>query len=124
MIDYLLVNGTIITMDPERSVLETSALAIHDGRILDIGPTANLEQKYEAKRVVDARRKIIMPGLIDCHGHAGHLMLGIFSTDTLSYWGQAAVKIYFHYCSEDFWYYDGLLGALARLRYGVTCGIV
>ena len=123
MIDYLLTNGTIITMDPERQVLEDSSLAILDGRIVAIGPANELAQKYQAKRVIDARRKIIMPGLIDCHGHAGHSMLGIFSTDTLSYWGQAAVKIYFHYCSEDFWYYDGLLGAMARLRYGVTTGI-
>lgn len=123
MIDYLLTNGTIITMDPERQVLEDSALAILDGRIVAIGPANELAQKYQAKRVMDARRKIIMPGLIDCHGHAGHSMLGIFSTDTLSYWSQAAVKIYFHYCSEDFWYYDGLLGAMARLRYGVTSGI-
>jgi len=123
MIDFLVTNATIITMNPGREVLENSSLAIDQGRILAIGPAAELEQKYPAKRVINAQRKIIMPGLIDCHGHAGHSMLGIFSTDSLAYWGQAAVKVYFHYCAEDFWYYDGLLGALARLRYGVTCGI-
>ena len=123
MIDFLLTNGTVITMNPERDILENSSLAIDQGRILAIGPSSEVDQKYLAKRVINARRKIIMPGLIDCHGHAGHSMLGIFSTDSLFYWAQAAVKIYFHYCSEDFWYFDGLLGALARLRYGVTCGI-
>jgi cytosine/adenosine deaminase-related metal-dependent hydrolase len=123
MIDFLLINGTIITMDPERTVFENSALAIDAGRIIEIGPAEELSQKYQAIRLVDARRKIIMPGLIDCHGHAGHSMLGIFSTDTLSYWTLAAIKIYFHYCAEDFWYFDGLLGAMSRLRYGVTCGL-
>jgi 5-methylthioadenosine/S-adenosylhomocysteine deaminase len=123
MIDFLITNATIITMNPARQVLEDSALAIDQGRIIDIGPDDEVSSKYEVKRLINARHKILMPGLIDCHGHAGHSMLGIFSTDTLSYWGKAAVKIYFHYCSEDFWYYDGLLSALARLRYGVTCGI-
>lgn len=123
LIDLLITNATIITMNPSRQVLENGSLAIHHGRIVDIGPDDELIPKYQAERTILAGRKIVMPGLIDCHGHAGHSMLGIFSTDSLSYWGRAAVKIYFHYCSEDFWYYDGLLGALARLRYGVTCGI-
>ena len=78
MIDFLLTNATIITMNPGREVLENSSLAIDQGRILAIGPAVELEQKYPATRVINARRKIIMPGLVDCHGHRRPFHVGHF----------------------------------------------
>ena len=64
MIDLLLVHGTVVTMDPARSVLDDGAVAIDHGRILAVGPASDLARDYQAERTLDCRGKLVMPGLI------------------------------------------------------------
>src|SRR5688500_10513686 len=67
--DTLLVNGKILTLDPQSSVRE--ALAIRDGRILAAGTSAELTRLAgPATRVVDLAGRTVVPGLIDSHMHA------------------------------------------------------
>ncbi|MFD6441217.1 hydrolase, partial [Peribacillus sp. NPDC060186] len=72
MIDLLLIHGTVITMDENRRILQDGAIAINQGRILDVDLTEKLNSKYEAKKVIDCSHQCILPGLIDVHGHGGH----------------------------------------------------
>ena len=37
MIDLLIKNGTVVTMNPERSVFETGSVAVHEGEIVEVG---------------------------------------------------------------------------------------
>lgn len=48
-------------------------LAASDGKILEAGE--GLAEKYEAEEVIDGRKKLFMPGLIDCHMHTGQQLL-------------------------------------------------
>ena len=59
-------------MDPQRRVIENGALAIQGSRILALGHSPEVMAKYHAPQVIDAARKVVMPGLIDGHAHAGH----------------------------------------------------
>jgi len=68
-IDILVQNGLVVTMDDRQPLIEDGAVAIDRGRILAVGPTAALAGQYRAKKVLDARRKAVMPGLIDTHHH-------------------------------------------------------
>lgn len=122
MLDTLLIHGQIVTQDKFRRVISDGMVGIAGSRIALVAPMdgAPLPQ---ARRVVDCTGKIILPGLIDGHGHAGHPMTKLISTDSLSYWGRCAERIYFFWSTPEFWYYDGLLGGMERLRYGVTTGI-
>jgi 5-methylthioadenosine/S-adenosylhomocysteine deaminase len=43
-------------MDANRQILQDGAVAINDGRLLDIGLTEVLALKYEAKKVIDCSR--------------------------------------------------------------------
>lgn len=71
----LLINARIHTMDPARP--EASALAWkEDGRLLDVGDTADLQKRYPDATKVDAQGASVIPGLIDAHGH----MLGLGMT--------------------------------------------
>jgi len=71
----LLVNAHIHTMDPSRP--EATALAWkEDGRLLDVGDTADLQKRYPDATKVDAQGATVIPGLIDAHGH----MLGLGMT--------------------------------------------
>lgn len=50
---------------------EVEALAIRDGRIVAIGPNADLDElAAEAATVLDLRGRRVLPGLIDSHVHA------------------------------------------------------
>ena len=79
MIDILLKNGAyVITMDPERRIITNGGVAIDEGAILEVGKSADLEKKHQAKTVIDSQDKLIMPGLIDGHAHpAQYLSKGI-----------------------------------------------
>jgi len=65
MIDLLVKNGFILTLDPVGTTYERGAVAIDGGHILAIGPQA----QQPARRIVDARGGVIMPGFVDTHMH-------------------------------------------------------
>ena len=121
-VDILISGGTLITMDSQRSVLEDHAVAILGDRIHAIGPTADLEARFRPDQVLDATRKVVMPGLIDGHGHAGHGLVKSLGTDTGEWYG-ATETLYARGSTVDFWRADALLTAVERLKFGVTTGL-
>ncbi len=64
-----LVEGTVVTMDPERRVINDGAVAIAGERIVAIGTAAELRQLHPEARRIGGRRRYVIPGLIDCHNH-------------------------------------------------------
>lgn len=120
--DILITNGTIITMDVDRRVLENGAIAVVGDRIAAIGSNEDLAATYDADQVIDATDNVVMPGLIDGHGHAGHGLVKSLGTDTGEWYG-ATESIYALGSTEAFWRADALLTAVERLRFGVTTGL-
>ncbi len=68
-------NTTIITGSPQRGVLRDAALYVAGDRIVELGPSAELTAKYRsgAEKVVDARRKVLLPGFLNIHCHSTQL---------------------------------------------------
>ena len=66
--DVLIVNGRVATLDPKQPNAE--AIAIRGERILAVGNPGELE-KYRGPntRVIDAGRRVVVPGLNDAHTH-------------------------------------------------------
>ncbi|MBR2180456.1 MAG: amidohydrolase [Oscillospiraceae bacterium] len=64
--DILFKNATVITMDDARPVLEDAFVGIKGRKIEYVGST---EPEGEIKRVIDARGKVLMPGIINTHTH-------------------------------------------------------
>jgi 5-methylthioadenosine/S-adenosylhomocysteine deaminase len=122
-IDILFKDATAITMDAERRVLRNAAVAIGGNRIVAVGATEELAAQFVAERIIDCGGKVLMPGLIDCHGHAGHGLLRTLGTDTSDGWPYACETIYTSGSTEEFWQVDAYLMALERLRFGVTSGM-
>ena len=120
--DILITGGTVITMDSQRRVLENAAIAIVGDRIEAIGPTEEIRGQFDPARLIDASRNVVMPGLIDGHGHAGHGLVKSLGTDTGEWYG-ATELIYARGSTEGFWRADALLTAVERLRFGLTTGI-
>ena len=56
-------------MDEERRIVEDGAIIIENGRIIDLGKTSEIKDKYKPERVIDAHRKAVLPGLVNLHAH-------------------------------------------------------
>lgn len=65
----LIGNGRLITMDENNTFFEDGCVAIEGKQIAEIGESAPLRKKYPDAEVIDARRGLIMPGLINTHNH-------------------------------------------------------
>jgi 5-methylthioadenosine/S-adenosylhomocysteine deaminase len=68
-VDLLVLGGTIVTMNATRNVIDDGGIAISDGRIVAIGPRAEIEAAYASTKRVNATGKLITPGLINGHTH-------------------------------------------------------
>lgn len=66
-VTLLVHHATIYTVDEKFSTAE--AMAIRDGKIIDIGTNDDLLKKYEGETTVNAGGKAIFPGFIDAHCH-------------------------------------------------------
>lgn len=122
-IDLLITRGTVITVDPQRRVIEDGAVAVQGDRILEVGTTAELNARYRARKTLDAHRQAVLPGLIDSHAHAGHGLLKTMGAGDGEAWGKACETIYTVGSDEDFWHAEARLAALERLMCGTTTGV-
>ena len=64
--DLIVINSKIYTANKSNDVAKS--IAVRNGKIIDID-SINLDNKYEAKEILDANEKTILPGLIDSHCH-------------------------------------------------------
>jgi len=79
--NILIQNGTIITMH-NRRIIRQGAIAIEDKKIIDVGKTRILKRKYgTGYEKIDAKDKIVIPGLINTHQHAAMSLLRGYADD-------------------------------------------
>ena len=67
--DLLITHATqLLTMDGGLGLVADGAVACHDGRIVAVGPTADvLAQVDSAAEALDARGHVVLPGFVDAH---------------------------------------------------------
>ena len=83
-VDTLITGATIITMDEAKTIIENGALAIQDSRIVAVGPTADVEAAWTADHIIDGRRFVITPGMVNAHSHiTGDPLTQAFMADDL-----------------------------------------
>ncbi|RPG38655.1 amidohydrolase [Flagellimonas sp.] len=66
-VDLIVTNADIYTVDENFS--NASSFAIKDGKFVAVGVAEEILEKYNAKELLDAEGKTIVPGLIDAHCH-------------------------------------------------------
>jgi 5-methylthioadenosine/S-adenosylhomocysteine deaminase len=71
----LLIEGTVITMDPDRRVIRDGAVAVKDDRIVAVDRADDVRARFEAQRTLGGNRRIVLPGLIDCHNHLAQALV-------------------------------------------------
>ena len=71
----LIRDATVITVDSERRVLDPGAVYVEGTRIADVGPSAEVVARHpQVDRVIDGRRKGVIPGLVSTHTHVGYTL--------------------------------------------------
>ena len=69
LVQLVIGNATIVTMNGSRDVLRDAELVIEGDRIVKVGPRSK-GPSARAHRFLDARGKVVLPGLIHSHLHA------------------------------------------------------
>ncbi len=122
-VDTLLRARWIIPIEPHGVVLEHHSLAIRDGRILAILPTAAAQTLYTARDIVELPDHALIPGLVNAHTHAAmSLFRGLADDLPLMDWLTKHI-----WPAEAKWVgpefvRDGvLLAAAEMLKSGTTC---
>jgi len=73
--DLIVAGGTVLTVDLQDTVVPDGAIAIRDGGIVAVGPRSKVERLYRARKSIDARGKLVLPGLVNAHTHAAMSLL-------------------------------------------------
>ena len=121
-IDTLILAAHVVPVEA-RGVLADHAVAVRDGRIVALLPSAGALARYEAKEVVRLDRHALMPGLVNLHCHAAMtLMRGIADDVPLMTWLQQHIWPAEAKHVNDEFVHDGSLIAMAEMiRGGITC---
>lgn len=126
-----IAGGAVITMDPARRVLDPGVVKIAGDRITEVAALTaeSLGQLLSHKHavppgaeVIDARGMIVMPGLVDTHGHAGHGLTKSIGEHLDDDWVPLVEGIYYRYSTPGFWYAEALLAGIERIKFGTTTG--
>lgn len=118
--DTVIHGGIVVTMDSSGRVLDGGAVAIRAGRIDAIlDASAPLP---EAAQTIDATGHLVIPGLVNAHGHAAMTLLrGIADDLALLEWLENFIfPAEAQNVAPEFVYWGTLLGCVEMARSGTT----
>ena len=119
-VDLLIRGGTVVTMDAGERVLSGGSIAIRGDRIEAVlDSTAPLPP---ARETIDATGHLVIPGLVNAHGHAAMTLLrGIADDLKLLEWLEGHIfPAESKNVSPEFVYWGTLLGCIEMARSGTT----
>jgi 5-methylthioadenosine/S-adenosylhomocysteine deaminase len=121
--DTLIHARWIVPVEPDGATLDYHSLAIRDGRIVAILPSAAARARYQARDTVELPTHALIPGLVNAHTHAAMSLFRGLADDlplmdwlTKHMWPAEA-----RWVSAEF-VRDGVrLAAAEMLKSGTTC---
>ncbi|MBA2490389.1 MAG: TRZ/ATZ family hydrolase [Gammaproteobacteria bacterium] len=118
-----LINARWVVPVEQDTVLEHHAVAVDQGRIVDILPTSDAEHRYQARYTHRFDGHALIPGLINTHTHAAmSLFRGLADDLPLMIWLKEHIwPAESRWVNEAFVYDGTTLAAAEMLRGGVTC---
>jgi 5-methylthioadenosine/S-adenosylhomocysteine deaminase len=121
MTGILVEGGLVVTMDENRSVLRDSAVLIEDEKIVDVGKADALKSKYHPDRILVGKRKLVLPGFVDCHDHTLISLYRQLGADFgLFDWLDKAVHPHALHMDEETAYQGARLCFAEQVKSGIT----
>lgn len=113
-----IINAKVITMDNKYQEVEDLDVVYENDTIIYVGK----EYHEEVDKVIDAKGKILMPGLINCHTHLGmSLFRGTNDNYTLTDWLNNYIWPIEDQMTDDDLYITTLVSCLEMIKTGTTC---
>jgi 5-methylthioadenosine/S-adenosylhomocysteine deaminase len=121
-VDFMLVGGTVLTMNKTLDRYTDGAVAIAKDSIVAVGPREDILADYEAGETLDCQGKIVMPGLVNAHTHMPMSLLRAMADDLrLDVWLMGyMMPVEREFVSPEFVRLGTLLGCAELIRSGVT----
>jgi 5-methylthioadenosine/S-adenosylhomocysteine deaminase len=66
-----IANGVVITVDPKSRIYDEGCVIVEDDKILDVGKTEEVMPRYRKDKVINAKKKVVLPGFVNLHCHSG-----------------------------------------------------
>jgi len=121
--DLLIEPRWLLPIAPANTVLAGAAVAISGGRILAVGPAAELRQRFAPRARLVRERHALLPGLVNAHTRACHTLLRGLAVrgPHLRWLTETVTPLERRALSADFVRDGTRLGIAEMLRAGITC---
>ena len=119
--EFLIENGTIISMG-KNGIIRQGSVVIERDEIIDLGKADYIKHKYpRGYERIDAKNKVVIPGLINTHHHAAMSLLRGYADDyPLQEWLEKWIwPLEKHMTKHDI-YVGALLTAVESIMSGTT----
>jgi 5-methylthioadenosine/S-adenosylhomocysteine deaminase len=121
-VELVVLHARIVTMNDAFTVLEDGGLAVDGGKIVAVADSADVSGRYGARSTWDAGGSLVLPGLVNTHGHAAMVLLrGLADDLPLDRWlTEHIFPAEAKNVSPEFVYDGTLLAALEMIEGGTT----
>ncbi|MDH5483507.1 MAG: amidohydrolase [Candidatus Bathyarchaeota archaeon] len=117
----LLIYGCAIVAMNGKNFIENGAIVVKNGVIASIGKSTSVEN-IRAEKKINAKGKVALPGLINCHTHVPMtLFRGLVEDRPLDSWLKETIWPLETKLKPEDVYAGALLGCLEMIRSGTTC---
>jgi 5-methylthioadenosine/S-adenosylhomocysteine deaminase len=118
--DFIIDGGTVVTMSP-KGIIRNGIVVVEDERIVDVGKSKELKHRYSGYEKIDAKGKVVIPGLVNTHQHAAMSLLRGYADDfPLQEWLEKWIwPLEKHMTGHDI-YVGALLTAIESIMGGTT----
>lgn len=121
-VDHLISADFVITMDAKYTLYTPGAVAVTGDSIVAVGPKEELLAAYQAQDILDAGNSVLMPGLVNTHGHAPMTLLrGLADDLRLDVWLMGyMMPVEREFVNPHFSWLGTQLAAAEMIRSGTT----
>jgi len=117
--DLIIKNGTVLTMNADKDVIQAGVVVIKDKRIVAVGSN-ELLATYSSNVTIDAERGIVMPGMINTHTHVSMAVFRSLADDVPDRLQRYIFPLENKMVSEEMSYLGALHGSIEMAKSGVT----
>ncbi len=121
-VDTLITADFVITMNPAYDIHTPGAVAVKDDRIVAVGDQQTILEAYEATERVDEGNAVVLPGLVNTHGHTPMTLLRTLADDLrLDVWLMGyMMPVEREFVTPHFCWLGTQLAAAEMIRSGTT----
>lgn len=123
MAQTIIGNGRLITLGDNNQIINNGAVVIEDNLIKDFGSTDQMKASYKEAKFIDAKGKVIMPGLVNIHHHLYSTFACGISVDPAVNFVEILEKLWWKLdkaLTLDDVYYSALIPLLKCIKAGTT----